>query len=236
MNTGEGPAVVRRPHWGRRIMALLVVALLVSRWWAPPLLRRMAFFRVRHVEVRGAALTPPSELVQRLHIDTLFSIWNDLDSLEARVASHPQVRVARITRRLPSTLVITVQEYQPVALVGTVDGFRGYDATGRALPLDPSRTPVDVPIAASRDSTIFRFLGELRSQAPDIFARVSEVRHPSPDELQLRFAGFPVRVRPDIAIDRLAQVFLVERDLAARHARVAEIDFRFRDQVIARLQ
>ncbi len=226
----------RRPRWGRRLAALGVLALLASPWWAPPLLRQMSFFRVRHVVVRGAVFTPASQIVSRLHLDTLFSIWNGLDSLEARVAAHPQVAEAHISRRLPSTLVVTVSEYQPVALVGTPSGFRGYDATGRELPLDPSRTPVDLPIASRKDTTIFRFLGDLRAEQPDIFSRVSEVRRASRDELQLQFAGFPVRVRPDIAMDRLAQLFLVQRDLGARHARIAEIDFRFRDQVIARIQ
>jgi hypothetical protein len=40
----------------------------------------------------------------------------------------------------------------------------------------------------------------------------------------------------DVTVSRLADIFPVEHDLARRQARVAEIDLRYRDQVIARLQ
>jgi len=40
----------------------------------------------------------------------------------------------------------------------------------------------------------------------------------------------------DVTPERLAEIFPVEADLARRQARVAELDLRFRDQVIARLQ
>jgi hypothetical protein len=46
----------------------------------------------------------------------------------------------------------------------------------------------------------------------------------------------PVRAMADVTAERLADVLPVERDLARRQARVAELDLRFRDQVIARLQ
>ncbi len=48
----------------------------------------------------------------------------------------------------------------------------------------------------------------------------------------------PVTVRAmlDVAPARLAEIVPVEQDLARRQARAAELDLRFRDQVIARLQ
>jgi hypothetical protein len=46
----------------------------------------------------------------------------------------------------------------------------------------------------------------------------------------------PVRAMQDVSVERLAEIAPVEEDLARRQLRVAEIDLRFRDQVIARLQ
>jgi hypothetical protein len=40
----------------------------------------------------------------------------------------------------------------------------------------------------------------------------------------------------DVAPARLGEIIPVEQDLARRQARVAELDLRYRDQVIARLQ
>jgi hypothetical protein len=52
----------------------------------------------------------------------------------------------------------------------------------------------------------------------------------------MHFESLPVRAMLDVTPDRLAEIFPVEADLAKRQARVAELDLRFRDQVIARLQ
>ena len=234
--TGEDETVptVRRPRWGRRIAAVAILISITSPLWARPLLSRMEFFRVRRIEVRNARFTPPEEIRKRLGIDTTFSIWNDMEPLKRRVAEHKQVSQVRISRRFPSTLVVTVEEHQPVALVPGRNGLQAFDATGRALPLDPSRTPVDVPVLQRADTTVLRFLAQLQAMDRGLFARVNEVRRVSRDEVLLDLVNFSVRVRPDIGIERLAQISSVESDLATRHARPRELDFRFRDQVIAR--
>jgi hypothetical protein len=45
-----------------------------------------------------------------------------------------------------------------------------------------------------------------------------------------------VRLPVGLSVERLADIFPVESDLARRQVRVGEIDLRYRDQVIARLQ
>ena len=45
-----------------------------------------------------------------------------------------------------------------------------------------------------------------------------------------------IRAMSDVSAARLADLVPVESDLARRRARVAELDLRYRDQVIARLQ
>ena len=226
----------RRPRWGRRIGAVAILLALTSPLWARPILSRMDFFRVRHIEVRDARFTPADEIRRRLAIDTTFSIWNDLEPLERRVAEHRQVSRVRIGRRFPSTLVVSVEEHQPVALVPAKNGLQAYDASGRALPLDPSRTPVDVPVIARADTVLLRFLGQLQASQRDLFARVNEARRSGRDELILDLVNFSVRMRTDIGVERLAQVSSVDSALAARQSRPRELDFRFRDQVIARFQ
>ena len=107
---------------------------------------------------------------------------------------------------------------------------------GARLPLDPSRTPVDVPVMVRADTALLRFLGQLQATQRDLFARVNEVRRNGRDELVLDLVSVSVRVRPDISVERLAQVSSVEAELALRQSRARELDFRFRDQVIARFQ
>lgn len=214
--------------------------------WSPPLLRQLSFFRVRRVEIVGVRYVAPGEVLDRLRVDTLASVWDDPDPLAARVAGHPLVRDVEIDRRLPGTLIVRLVEHAPVALVPTPNGFRAYDERGRALPIDPTSIDVNAPIMARVDTALLRLLGDARIESPGLYARLSEVRRePSPDGLPaLRASGgdvvfvldsVPVRASSDITLQRLADVELVEQDLARRRVRAVELDLRYRDQVIARL-
>lgn len=216
--------------------AVLFVALFSAPWWGPRLLSQLAFFRVRRVEVLGAQYLAPGDLLARLRVDTTVSVWDDFAPIAARVAEHPQLERIEIGRRLPGTLVVTITERLPVALVPSPSGFRAFDARGVPLPIDPARTPVDAPILASRDTAMLRLLGSLRARAPGLYGRVSEARRAAKDELLFHLAALPVRTMADVTVERFAEVEPVERDLARRQRRAAEIDLRFRDQVIARIQ
>lgn len=217
-------------------MGITAVAVIASPWWGRFVASQLSFFRVRRVEIVGVRYIAPSDILTRLRVDTTRSVWDDPTPLEARVAQHPQVSEVSISRKLPGTLVVHVVENLPVALVSTERGFLAFDERGRQLPLDPSRVPVDLPIAARRDTALFRLLAQVRAERPQVFARLNVVRRVGDREVVLEFESLPVRAMLDVTPERLAEIFPVEADLAKRQARVAELDLRFRDQVIARLQ
>jgi cell division septal protein FtsQ len=245
----------RKPGW-KILGGLLLVALIMTGGWGVRSgARQMAFFRVRAVEIRGARYLQPSDIVTRLKIDTLASLWDDLEPFRQRVLRHPQVSDVRIERRMPGTLVVIVQENLPVALIQTRAGLLPFDSLGRQLPIDPSRANLDLPIVASTDPVLLKLVGAIRAAEPRVFARIEEVRRTGRDEILLllspraenvaRAAGdtaapqhksLRVRLPVGLSVERLADIFPVESDLARRQARVGEIDLRYRDQVIARLQ
>lgn len=246
---------LRKPGW-KIIGALLLVALVMgSAWGARSAARKMAFFRVRTVEIRGVRYLKPNEILSRLQIDTLTSLWDDLEPLRERVRRHPQVTSVTITRRMPGTLVVTVQENQPVALIQTSAGLLPYDSLGHLLPIDPARSSLDLPVVATIDPVLLKLVGAIRRVEPRIFARIEEVKRTGRDEILLTLSRgtgdgartaddtvppgrrtLRVRVPVGLSVERLADIFPVESDLARRHARVAELDLRYRDQLIARLQ
>ena len=184
----RGPAGVNvsRVPWStvRSVAALSLAAgiTVAAPWWGPRFLAGMAFFRVRAVEVDGARYTLPADVVDRLHVDTTASVWDDHRVLESRVRGLPQVRTVAIGRKLPGTLVVRVTERLPVALGparatnggGAASGsegarvpdaglgLRAYDADGAMLPIDPTRVDVDLPIVTGRDVATFRLLGQVR--------------------------------------------------------------------------
>lgn len=227
---------VARVRLRRGAYALAAVVVVASPWWARYLASQLSFFRARRVEIVGVRYLAPSEIVARLRVDTTRSVWDDLSVLERRVAAHPQVANVSISRKLPGTLVVNVVENMPIAMVSTERGFLVFDDRGRQLPLDPSRVPVNLPIAARRDTALFRLLARVRAERPRVFDRLDDVARVSDREVLLHFRTLAVRAMLDVTPDRLAEIFPVEADLAKRQARVAELDLRFRDQVIARLQ
>ncbi|HET7564976.1 MAG TPA: FtsQ-type POTRA domain-containing protein, partial [Gemmatimonadaceae bacterium] len=172
----------------------------------------------------------------RLEVDTTMSVWDDVRPLERRIATLPQVSAVTIDRKLPGTLVIHVTEDLPVAFVPSRSGLQAVDSAGRVLPIDASRVDVDLPVIAARDTALLRLLTEVRGSLPSVYDRLSDARRVEGGELVLTLPEAVVRAEAGVTVSRLADIIPVERDLARRGAHVAELDLRFRDQVIARLQ
>lgn len=246
---------LRKPGWKILGALFLVGVIMAAAWGVRAGARSMAFFRVRSVEVRGAHYLQPNEILSRLQVDTLASLWDDLEPYRQRVRRHPQVADVRLERKMPGTLVVIIQENLPVALIQTPAGLLPFDSLGRQLPIDPSLTNLDLPIVASADPVLLKLVGAIRAAEPRVFARIEEARRVGREEILLmlsppaedtaRAAGdtstvprksVRVRLPLGLSVERLADIFPVESDLGRRQARVEEIDLRYRDQVIARLQ
>ena len=244
---------LHKPGW-KILGGLLLVAIIMSAAWGlRSAARKMAFFHVRAVDIRGTRYLRPDQILSLLKVDTLGSLWDDLEPYRQRVRRHPQVAGVRITRRMPGTLVVTISENLPVALIETPVGLVPYDSLGKQLPIDPARTTMDLPIVASPDPVLLKLVGAIRVAEPEVFARIEVVKRTGRDEILLTLsrraletpgasAAAPsqgtmrVRVPVGLSVGRLADIFPVETDLARRQAQVSELDLRYRDQVIARLQ
>lgn len=263
MTGAELTSPPERPRWLRwtmRGLFLIAAAAIVSTpWWGPQTLARLDYFHVRRVEFDGVRFANPSELVARLALDSTASIWDDLDQYAARVAGHPMVQSVQVTRTLPSTVVLTIIERVPVALVAGSEAPGGgtqaagtqangaslggmllsgaldpVDADGHILPIDPARKNIDVPIVATADTAVLRFLDALRADAPRLYERVVEMRRVNRREFLMRLKGVTVRTNDDVTVDRLGDILRVEESLAQQNQQVVELDLRFQDQVIAR--
>ncbi|HUQ47425.1 MAG TPA: FtsQ-type POTRA domain-containing protein [Gemmatimonadaceae bacterium] len=247
-----------------RLVATILFLLVVgsAAFFARRGASKMDFFHVRAVEVEGVRYLEPSTVLERMAIDTMRSVWDDYAPLVARVKSLPQVTDVVITRKLPGTLVVTIHENLPVALSPSPRGLEAVDSVGVVLPIDPASTDLDLPVALQRDVSMLRLLGSLRSHEPILFRRISEIGRDGRDgvlmhlERRASTASIPDSVRTDsnsvvavvaprvlrvrallgVSVSRLADIFPVESDLLRRRANVAELDLRYRDQVIARLQ
>lgn len=217
-------------------------------FWGPPALRHVPLFAADRVEVAGARLMAPHEVVVASGVSIGANVWTDPAAWEAALRRHPLVAQARIERRLPSTLRIVVEEKRPVAfLAGTL---RPVTAAGEILPVDPARVPVDLPIAAAapdtatrvRDRRSLALLAEaarLESADPVLMARVSELRaeRDGSTGLTLAVPRADVLLARGAAEPRLTQLRAALADVDRRldDGARARVDARFADQVVVRL-
>jgi cell division protein FtsQ len=119
----------RRPSRRRRPLqlALAVLLLAVAAWalWAGPLLA------VGTVQVDGARTLPADQVREAAGIAEGTPLLRlDVTAAEARVARLPQVADAEVTRGWPRSVVITIVERVPVAVVGTAGRRSLVDADG----------------------------------------------------------------------------------------------------------
>lgn len=262
----EPKVAPRRGRWKVVAVLLLLVLLAPTPWLARRGASRLAFFHVRKVVVEGTRYLAPDTVITQLGLDTLHSVWDDPAPLEKRVMALPQVAAASISRRLPGTLVVTITEKLPVALVPGMQGLEPVDSSGATLPIDPAREALDLPVSNQRDVALIRMLAQVRARNAVLYRRISEVSRDGVGDVLLLLtstgpaspAALPdsshsiadgaapvavnvpamlrVRARMGVTAARLTDIFPVEFDLRRRGARVAELDLRYRDQVIARLQ
>jgi cell division protein FtsQ len=250
-------------RWKLIALILLLVLLAPASWLARRAASKMEFFHLRAVTVEGTRYVSAEAVVERLALDTMRSVWDDTAPLVERLQSMSQVSEVTIARRLPGTLVVTIKENLPVALAPSPRGLEPVDTAGTVLPIDPVIEDLDLPVANQRDVRILALLGSIRSGDPRLYQRISEVsrdgrsgivmlleppaertRSAVPtgirDSLEGKTAAHEgslrVRAPVGVSVSRLADIFPVESDLVRRRANVAELDLRYRDQVIARLQ
>lgn len=249
-------------RWRLVAIILLLVLLAPASWLARRAASRMEFFHLRSVVIEGTRYLKPDSIMSRLAIDTTRSVWDDTSPIDSVLDAMPQVAAVEIKRRLPGTLVIDIRENLPVALAPSPRGLEPVDSAGVVLPIDPSRDEVDLPVANQRDKSILALLTAMRSQNPMLYRRVSEIARDGKNGLVLRLlplggstaeaaaqngdsvsaanqspsTTLRVRATVGVSVSRLADIFPVESDLMRRRANVAELDLRYRDQVIARLQ
>lgn len=231
----------RWPRWRRRALTGLAGSAVLGSCWlaAPIVLQRLAFFRVRQVELVGVRNLTPEAVIAALRLGPRASVFSDTRLLADRVRGLAGVADARVMRRLPAMLTVEVREVEPAALAPGPRGSRGLvvvDATGRTLPFDPARGGgLDLPIAASADSGVVGVLALIQSVDPALFHSITGARTVARGAVVLEIGSRRrVVIGRDAGPEVIRAVTLVAQDLAAKGQSYAELDARFAGQVVVR--
>lgn len=197
------------------------------------LLRRIAFFDIRRIELTGARYLTAADVAKALMIPPGASLFDPTGPFERRVEELPGVTEARVGRRLPGTLRVRVTETEPVALAERGARLVLVDAAGRVLPFDPTRPATDLPLAAA-DSQVAGVLARVREADPELFGRVERGRRVARGEVALELDSGRLLVRADAGPEAFEALALVA-DLLTREGKPwRELDARFLPRIIVR--
>jgi hypothetical protein len=217
---------------GRLTLAALGGVLVLAA--LPLLLRQVAFFRVRRVEVVGVRYLAPERVVAALALAPDQNLFDPIGGPEGRAAALPGVVRATVSRRLPATLRVRVVEQQPMALVSGSDGMIPLDCEGTALPYDPSRSGLSLPIVARADTVLVRALCVVRAGDSTLYDAVDVVRPGGGGSVILDLGQERVRLPGAPTTDEVRAVAMVMRHLAATGRAMVEVDARFGGRIYAR--
>lgn len=178
---------------GAGVLAVLVGGLAAAGWWA----WRDGVVDVRAVEVGGAERTGTEAVTERVG-DVVGRPLPMVDTAaaEARVRELPLVVDARVTRRWPGTLVVTVREREPVAAVPVADGFAVVDAAAvvvETLPEAPEGLPVVGVDLAAGPGPLTAARTVARDLPADLAARTTEISAATAADVRLILDGREVR-------------------------------------------
>ena len=167
--------------------AVVVVALALGVWlvWAGPLLA------VSTVRVDGVSTLPADQVREAAGIaDGTPLLQVDVEAAEARVAALPQVASVEVTRGWPQSVVITVVERVPVAVVGEPGQRTLVDAEGvlfDSVSGDPPAgvVPLVVDEPGPGDPATMAALTAIEALPRDFLDQVGGVAVPAPDEISM---------------------------------------------------
>lgn len=250
----------------RRVRLLVALAVATGLAWLasrlPPALSKMELFRVDRVAVEGVRHLDSAVVAAALELSPEASIWDEPSEWRRRVGLLTLVERVRISRRLPSTLVVHVEEREPVALLATPT-LVPVDVDGRVLPIDPAVHRLNLPIVrppselelpepSSGDDDavgappgpvpirrLTREVGRLSETDPEFASLLSELYWDGAGDVIAHW-GEPdlvVRFRPPLAGRRLRRARAVIDDAWARWPGrgLRSVDLRYEGQIVAGL-
>ena len=168
--------------------ALVVVAVLAWLLLAGPVLA------VRAVHVDGLVTLPADQVQEAAGIGSGTPLLRvDVGTAESRVARLPQVASVEVTRDWPDSVVITVVERVPVAVVGEAGRRSLVDADGVLFDMVTGETPdgvvpLDVATPGPEDRTTLAGVAAIAALPSAVRGQVAAAAASSPDDITLTLA------------------------------------------------
>ncbi len=218
----------------------------MRRWWVagsvvsvavlwllgPSALRKLEIFRVRRVEVLGARYLSAAEVTRALALRPAASVFDETAPLAVRALAIRGVRSAVVRTRLPGTLEVEIEEFEPVALAPIDGKLTLVDRRGRSLPFDPTRAGTDLPVAEA-DPAVAALIDRVRDADPGFFGAVTLASRER-NVIVVETARHRVLFRVGASIKDIQAAGVVIAEVVRRRMAVTELDARFEGRVVVR--
>lgn len=171
----------RRALWLGSIGAIVLLAIgTIGAAYSP-------LFAVETIEVQGVSTLDPARVQEALSEQTGRALpLIDRDEIRAKLTSFPEIETYTVQSRPPHTLVVSIVERTPVAVVATDAGFTTVDAAGVALATSEEQ-PEGLPLAevdAGLTSDAFAAVGQvLRALPEDLRSRITRIHATSREDV-----------------------------------------------------
>lgn len=243
---------LRSTKWALRLagLGLLIAAVIWSKEKTTALLQDVAGLRLAKVSVEGNHYLMEDEIVKAAGLpegENMFKL--DLTQAAERVKKLDWVGRVFVERRLPSSILISVRERKPVALLDNGNLY-GVDGEGRVLPSSAALLREDLPLVSGAslktDAVGMITMAETLKPALDFFAflkrkdevmaqDVSEVNLSEPGSLKVTFIdGIQAAFNPPVTETDLRRMAQVLSDLNQKGKRAGVMDFRYRDMALVK--
>lgn len=186
--TSSGPS--KRKALRRRWVALLSVLTVLALGYV---LLFTGLFGVRSVRVVGTNTVPVAQVREVASVEQGQPLLRvDTDAVRTRVMTVRAFSSVEVSRSWPSTIVISVTERVPVAVVDTGEGFRFVDGSGvvfRTVPTKPPGLPLLRLPRVGPDNPVVRAATAVLAALPKQLAeRVVAVSADTPNSVRLELA------------------------------------------------
>lgn len=141
--------------------------------------------KVKHVNVKGNTYIKTEEIISLSNVTEDTNIWSiSTKEIETRVLSHQEMKDVKVSRELPTTIQIEVEELEKVAYVKSENQYAALLENGKTLEDIPNLSwRSDAPLLLNFDKDVYveEIATELALLPTSISSLISEI-HRTPTE------------------------------------------------------
>lgn len=234
----------------RKIIFATAIALIICSGGAglTAWTRTAPLFQLANIDVDGNRALSSQRALEMVPVEKGTNIFAvDLDAIETAIESDPRVEEVSIRRLLPSTIIITIREREPIMFVSGAE-LHGLDEQGLVIPLERGEELQDVPVLTGilpqvqpgQGSDLLGIQNALAIReailqlAPSLWDKISEINMAQPEAPMLYLVGDGAQVRlasGDVRT-QIQRLWAVLSDLAVHGMAAKNLDLRFKDQLV----